>query len=321
MRPAASARRSGSKSHPAPSHAPQRTVEPSDQASPLPHSGIKHILVCVDGTDNDRTVLDQALQVALRFGSHIDVLHVRFDVYGATVDRQERRIDRLLDKPVEHIVAEAAARAHRHFEEWHAQCGLPLRESGTAVRGPSSQWREITGYEDDVIARLGRVSDLIAVARKGAGATTFSAMALETALFETGRPVLMVPVGTPADLFYRPLIAWNGSREAARAVGFALPFLSECEGCVEIFSAPESKHHASTEELLRYLGWHGIVADRIASDDARANGMSLLAQASAHRTGLIVMGAYTHGHYRQFLFGGMTRHVMEHAAIPILFAH
>jgi nucleotide-binding universal stress UspA family protein len=40
---------------------------------------------------------------------------------------------------------------------------------------------------------------------------------------------------------------------------------------------------------------------------------------SAHRTGLIVMGAYTHGHYRQFLFGGMTRHVIEHAAIPILF--
>jgi len=131
----------------------------------------------------------------------------------------------------------------------------------------------------------------------------------------------MVPVGTPADLFYRPLIAWNGSREAARAVGFALPFLCECEGCVEVFSAPESKHHANTEELLRYLGWHDIVADRISSDDARATGMSLLAQASAHRTGLIVMGAYTHGHYRQFLFGGMTRHVMEHAAVPILFAH
>jgi nucleotide-binding universal stress UspA family protein len=50
--------------------------------------------------------------------------------------------------------------------------------------------------------------------------------------------------------------------------------------------------------------------------------MSLFAQASANQTGLIVMGgAYTHGHYRQFLFGGMTRYVMEHAAIPILFAH
>jgi len=289
-------------------------------ASPSPRSGIKHILVCVDGTDKDRSVLDQALQIALRFDSHIDVLHVRFDVHGTTSDRHERQIDRLLDKPVEHIVAETAARARRHFEEWHAQCKLPLRELGTAVHGPSSLWREIAGYEDDVIARVGRVSDLIVVARKGAGSSTFSAMVLETALFETGRPVLMVPVGTPANLFRRPLIAWNGSREAARAVGFALPFLTECDW-VEIFTAPESKHHTDAEELLRYLSWHGIVGDRIASDDSHATGTGLLAQASAHQTGLIIMGAYTHGHYRQFLFGGMTRHVMEHAAIPVLFAH
>ncbi len=188
------------------------------------------------------------------------------------------------------------------------------------MHGPSSLWREITGYEDDVIARLGRVCDLIVVARKGASSSTFSAMALETALFETGRPVLTVPAGTPASLFRRPLIAWNGSRQAARAVGFALPFLTECE-CVEIFATPESKHHVDTEELLRYLSWHGIVGDRISSDDARATGTGLLAQANAHQTGLVVMGAYTHGHYRQFLFGGMTRHVMEHAAIPVLFAH
>jgi nucleotide-binding universal stress UspA family protein len=308
----------GLASRPPSSRSPRGIVEPSPEndASPSPHSGIRHILVCVDGTDKDRSVLVQALQIALRFGSHIDVLHVRFDVHGTTSDRHERQIDRLLDKPVEHIVAEAAARARRHFEEWHAQCKLPLRDRGTAVHGPSSLWREITGYEDDVIAR-----DLIVVARKGAGSSTFSTMVLETALFETGRPVLMVPVGTPANLFRRPLIAWNGSREAARAVGFALPFLTECEGCVEIFAAPESKHHADTEELLRYLSWHGVVGDRISPDDARATGTGLLAQASAHQTGLIVMGAYTHGHYRQFLFGGMTRHVMEHAAIPILFAH
>ena len=139
-------------------------------------------------------------------------------------------------------------------------------------------------------------------------------MALETALFETGRRVLMVPAGTPANLFHRPLTAWNGSREAARAVGFALPFLTECEGCVEIFAAPESKHHTDTQELLRYLSWHGIVGDRVAPADARATGVSLLAQGTAHQTNLIVMGAYTHGHYRQFLFGGVTRHVMQHAA-------
>ena len=99
----------------------------NNDTRPSRYAGIKHILACVDGTDKDRSVLDQALQIALRSGSHIDVLHVRFDVHGTTSDRYERQIDRLLDKPVEHIVAEAAARARRHFEEWHAQCNAVAR--------------------------------------------------------------------------------------------------------------------------------------------------------------------------------------------------
>ena len=319
MSSAASTRRSGGKSG-STRKLPEPAIE--DAPSPARKLGITHLLVCVDGTDTDRAVLDQAMPIALRFGSHIDVLHVRFDVHGASVERQERPIDRLLDKPVEQLVAESATRARKHFEAWHAQCKLPLRDRGTAVLGPSTAWREITGYEDVVIARAGRLCDLIVVARKSAGGvSTFSAMALETALFETGRPVLMVPAGAPANLFHRPLIAWNGSREAARAVGFALPFLTECEGGVEVFAAGESKHHGDIDGLLRYLSWHGIVGEPIAPDEARATGVSLLARAEAHHNGLIVMGAYTHGHYRQFLFGGMTRHVMEHATIPVLFAH
>jgi nucleotide-binding universal stress UspA family protein len=146
-------------------------------------------------------------------------------------------------------------------------------------------------------------------------------MALETALFDTGRPVLMVPDKPAAGLFHRPLIAWNGSLEAARALGFALPFLAEGEGGVDVFAAPERKHRTETEELLRYLSGHGIVAERVSVEDPRPVAVSLLAQASTSRAGLIVMGAYTHGHYRQFFFGGVTRYVMEHAAIPVLLAH
>jgi nucleotide-binding universal stress UspA family protein len=189
-------------------------------------------------------------------------------------------------------------------------------DAGIAAPRPSIQWREILGYESEIVARLGRLSDLILIARSGAASPT---LALETALFDSGRPVLMVPGGAAANLFHRPLVAWNGSRQAARAVHFALPMLCQFTGCVEVFAAPESKHRTDTDELLRYLSWHGITAARMSADEA--TGMNLLAQASAIKAGLIVMGAYTHGHYRQFLFGGMTRHVIEHAAIPVLFAH
>ncbi len=264
-------------------------------------------------------MLDYACEIALRFIAHIDVLHMRFDARGTTAGKGPAGLaDRLLAEPVEKSASEAAARARAHFDDWQQHCNLPAFNSGIAAPGPSVQWREILGYESDLIARLGRLSDLIVVARQGSR-SSFSTMTLETALFETGRPVLMAPAGTAVNLFHRPLVAWNGSREAARAVHFALPFLCQFTGCVEVFAAPESKHHTDTNELLRYLSWHGITAARISAE--HPTGMNLLAQASAIGAGLIVMGAYTHGHYRQFLFGGMTRHVMEHAAIPVLFAH
>jgi nucleotide-binding universal stress UspA family protein len=285
--------------------------------------GIKQILASVDGTDKDRAVLDYALQVALHFASHIDVLHVRFDVHGGASmgTGYERRIDRLLGISVERAAAEAAMRAHRHFDEWQARCNLPLRDIGSAIREPSTRWREIVGSESEVIALLGRLSDLIIIPRPSEHSSSFSLMAAETALFDTCRPVLMVPDGAPTNLLSRPLIAWNGSLEAARAVGFALPFLAECEDGVGIFTAPERKHRTDSDELLYYLSWHAIIAERISVEDARPIGTSLLAHASTNQAGLIIMGAYTHGHYRQFLFGGVTRHVMEHAAIPILLAH
>src|SRR6266545_4408600 len=134
-------------------------------AAPSRHIGIKQILACVDGTDTDRAVLNHALQVALRFGSHIDVLHVRFDVRASAGTAYGRQVDRLLGISVERVVAEAATHARRHFEEWHAQCKLPFRDTGTAIQEASIRWREIVGCENEVVARLGRLSDLIVISR------------------------------------------------------------------------------------------------------------------------------------------------------------
>lgn len=296
----------------------QRDWTDADQAR-MPHVDIRHILACIDGTDNDRAVLDHALQVALRFDGHIDGLHVRFDTEGADAGRWQA--DRILGPPVEAMGAEAAARARRHFDDWQTQSKLPLRESGTATHGASTWWREIVGHESDVVARLGRLSDLIVIARPNELATSSTVMALETAVFDTARPVLMVPPGASGDLFHRAVIAWNGSCEAARAVGFALPFLAQCEHAVDIFTARESKHHIDIDELQRYLGWHEIVGEPVAADLPHDPDASLLTQANARHASLIVMGAYTHGHYRQFVFGGVTRHMMQHANLPVLLAH
>jgi hypothetical protein len=97
-----------------------------------------------------------------------------------------------------------------------------------------------------VIARLGRLSDLIVIARAGRALQQLIADGAGNRLVRTGRPVLMVPDKPAADLFHRPLIAWNGSLEAARAVGFALPFSSKARAA-STSCAPERKHRTETE--------------------------------------------------------------------------
>jgi universal stress protein family protein len=286
---------------------------------------IKHVLACVDGAESDRTVLDYALQVAQNFVSHVDVLHVRFDVEALTVlGARDRRGDRLLGihADLEHAVANAAERAHRHFTEWRERNALALRDSGPAAVAASAAWHDAKGYERDVIAHAGRLCDLVVIAQPSASSASLSLMSFETALFGTSRPVLMVPEGPSTDIFYRPIIAWDASPEAARAVGYALPLLAQVRGSVEVFCANGDRQRVDAEELLRYLGWHGIAGKPTLPDDlSRSVSASLLAQAGASRAGLIVMGAYSHGHYRQFLFGGVTREVIQHARIPVLLAH
>jgi hypothetical protein len=148
-------------------------------APPSRWTAIKQILACVYGTNNDQSVLNHALQVALHFSSHIDVLHVRFDVHGASTDKRYKPlVDRFLDIPVERAATEAAVRAHRHFENWQTQCKLPLSDTEMALRGPSTLWREILGYENEIIALLGRLSDLIVIARPSKLSSSFSLMAL-----------------------------------------------------------------------------------------------------------------------------------------------
>lgn len=142
-----------------------------------------------------------------------------------------------------------------------------------------------------------------------------------------GRPVLAVPssqaLGTPGE---RILIAWNGSREAARAVSDAMPFLEHAAFVTLLAVDPL---YRSTEEavqelsqIVTYLKRHGVVAERYvvqAAEHAVADAIMY----HAKRTGcdLIVMGAYGHSHTREIVLGGVTRRLLKSMPLPILMSH
>jgi nucleotide-binding universal stress UspA family protein len=288
-----------------------------------PAMTMRCILARVDGTKGDRAVLDGALQVARRFRGHVEALHVRFDPrdfplmtgYGlvpdlvALMERLQQTADRM------------AEQARRNFEAWRDENRVPLAERRPEDGEISVRWQEIEGTEAEVIIRRGRLADLTVVARPVPESGCASQVALEIALSDTSRPVLMVPESFHADLFSRAIIAWNGSAEASSAVALAMPLLAEAQG-VGVFAAVEAKHRSEADELIAYLDWQGITAERIAADAAAGSvGADLLSAAERTGAGLIVMGAYTHGRIRQVVFGGVTSHVVQNAVVPVLMAH
>lgn len=180
-----------------------------------------------------------------------------------------------------------------------------------AETAPPTIWREAEGPAGLRLVELAHVSDLV-VTEKGD--------VLDTAERVTGSgvPVLVMPPGFAGDLGQNVLVAWNGSRESARAVHDALPFLLASRNPVVLCAVGEASRK-SLDDAVAMLERHGVRVrpERVDGPDASA-GEILLALATAHAADLLVMGAYGHSRLREFVFGGATRHVLRHAGLPVL---
>ncbi len=280
----------------------------------------KTILVPLDSGELNRAVLDTALAAARRFQAHIEVLYVRPDP-GQTLPFATLGMSASMKKSViesaTRSAEELSSQVRKAFEDFCRQNDL-----GIAVRPPapgkaSAAWREQVGHPAEALVRRGRLSDLIFVPRPGSP-TPPPAM-LETALLETGQPVVIVPPKSYTCIASRITIGWNASAESARAVTEAMPCLSGAEAVTVLASA---KRKASAEELLEYLGWHGVQATlRIFDPGSRSVGEALLEESHVLKADLMVIGGYTHTRARELLFGGVTRHVLAAADIPVMMAH
>jgi nucleotide-binding universal stress UspA family protein len=286
---------------------------------------IKSILVPMNAVQSDRGTLDLALTVARPTNAHIRAVFVRPDprdvaVYGG-LGAEGVGIGRIMDQ-IEKEGAEYAARAHKDFEAWCARNDLSEFTKARAAAHVSADWRDETGSADQTIARLGGLADLIVETGLFDDKLPLEQTTIEASLFGSGRPVLVAPKTFSGSLGETALIAWNGSREANRVLGAALELLGACKK-VLIFCEPEGKWaQPETADLVAFLAWHGVAAQRVAGVTAAATmGANLLETAARERANLLVMGAYTHGRFREMVLGGVTDHVLHHAEIPVLLAH
>ncbi len=284
------------------------------------------ILAVLDGRAGSEAVLDTALSLGKDFGSAVELLHVEAgpettipmlgeNVSGVVVQQ--------VMESIESEIARRAAEAKRLYAVGCVAAGLPVIEPGATPPAGSFSVRfdHTVGEEPAEVSERGRLADLVLVARPSAEDGGAGTRTLEAALFDTGRPVLLVPPGAGGPLGAKVALAWNGSREAARAVGAALPFLSKA-GRVVILTGRRSDGDTRPSRLAGYLALHGIDAETWAfAPKQDAIGTELLIEAAEAGADMLVMGAYGHSRLREFILGGATRRVVAEAAIPVLMAH
>ncbi|HEX2115333.1 MAG TPA: universal stress protein [Alphaproteobacteria bacterium] len=132
-------------------------------------------------------------------------------------------------------------------------------------------------------------------------------------------------VGSPHDFGHRVIVAWNGSREAARAMGDAMPLLRQAQSVCVVSINAEGETQGQpgpAAELTRRLADHGIQAEPqvLRSDDISAADM-LLSRIADLGADSLVMGCFGHSRLREIVLGGTTRDVLRHATVPVLLSH
>lgn len=274
----------------------------------------KTILLHVNDERRVRGLVNVAAPLARQNEAHVVGVYVLPPVptYGATSTGAS------MIKSAMAEFRKEADRVHAAFEE--ACKGHPI----------VAEWRLVdpkSGGVAEAVMDHGRAADLI-IASQRDPKFDFSALldVPERLVIESGRPVLVVPhIGSKGDIGQRITIAWNGRRESARAAFDAMPLLKTAKNVRIVWVNPQREGAGAgdlpTAEIASTLARHGVkceatttVAPDLGVGDALLSGFD-------DGTDLLVMGAYGHSRLREFVFGGATRHILQHMTIPVLLSH
>ena len=291
---------------------------------------IKTILVPATGSERDTATFTAALSVARAFLAHLDVLHVRLDPVGMavamTTDVGTGALTPGLIERLEQDAAEREAKARDTFTRFCGGAGVAVANAPAAgLPAVSAEWHVESGEEPRWMATYGVAADLIVAPRAAGDDDAAARSILEAVLLGSGRPLLIPAAAAMPAAFERIAIAWKPTREAARAVALAMPFIARAKEVV-VIAVEEATREGPTESdetdrLVRNLAWHRVAARaerlRPGADGAAA---TLLAGAR-ERADLVVMGGYGHSRLREWVFGGVTQHVLADAPLPVLIAH
>jgi len=274
---------------------------------------VKDIIVSLSVGKPRDVAGDYAISVASAFDAHLSGVAC---AYEPVVDGMA--FPSVAVSLIDAFRAESAAEANRAKNAFEQNARRAAISADSAV---------ISGTASDATKKLGELArdyDLSIVAQAQPDGDVAENMAIEGVLFDSGRPVLVVPYIQSSGLkLDRVMVCWDGSRNAARAVGDAMPFLRRA-GTIDVVTVDrqERRNELVGARIATHLARHCLKVELqpiVAPDSDVAS--AVLSFAADNSTDLIVMGGYGHTRLREFVLGGATSGILGSMAVPTLMAH
>ncbi|MGI9436045.1 MAG: universal stress protein [Geminicoccaceae bacterium] len=276
----------------------------------------KDLLVHVDDSNACKARIDTAIELASRFDAHLTALYL-----------------------VPEIILPVAAEGYMGADVY-TDIEQHERERGEAVLDRFRQAADAKDVEYDTRIDRGtiaefadrlevhsRYADLLIIGQPDQSAREPTAPEPGDVALSAAAPVLVIPfIGLREGFGKRPMIAWNASREAARAVKNAMPFLERADAVDVVTFRPREGRDAHGElpgaDIALHLARHGVEVDvqRLDGNDIDV-GNALLSHAADRDSDLLVMGCYGHSRVREWVLGGATRTILRSMTLPVVMAH
>lgn len=281
---------------------------------------LKDILVYLDGARGHEARLGIAADLARRQQAHLAGLFVANPVSYSSVSLGGADVAQI--EVIQQIEAQ-----QREAQSARAASFADAFKSAADRAGVTSEWRVVEDLAAEAVTLHARYADLAILGQTDPDYRPYSVDVPEAVLMGSGRPVLVVPyIGGAAGPARQVLVAWNATREAARALNDAMPLLAEAEQVTVLSINPErgilGDGDVPAADIALHLARHGVKAEAAytVSEDIGI-GDTILSRAADLGSDLIVAGGYGHSRMREVILGGATRSLLQHMTVPVLLSH
>ncbi len=285
---------------------------------------IKTLFLPLRESDMSERMLESGMRAATCFNAHLNVFYAHpepedilpYSTLGLTQSMRESIIDNARKGSVDQ-----ATRLKELFVDCCTSHDIPIHDRSEQPGKRGANWVEAFGVRSELVAGFSRLNDLILAPRPER--SNPPPKSFEAILRDTRRPVLMLPRDhTAVDYSGHVVVGWNGSAEAAQALATARPFLRKAQQTTIMISTRRQNSRPNAQDVVDYLKCHSIEAQvRIIDMSHAPVGEVLLDHCIGLDASMLVVGGYSRTRLQEILLGGVTRHLIREAPVPVLMVH